>query len=60
MRTLLVEVKDKSAIEVLEALEKTKLIKLTKKKDKKKFKTFDRVKLDTRGFKFNREEANER
>ena len=60
MKNLLVEVRDEAALEVLQALEKTKLIKLNRKKNRTGTKTFRAVKLDTRGFKFNRDEANER
>lgn len=63
--TITIEVFDNHALNLLKELEELKIIRLVSRSDKKqkvvvKKKEFKAVKLDTREFKFNREEANER
>jgi hypothetical protein len=61
-----VELLDNHALNLLRELEHLKIIRLLPAKEKKAeqdkpvLKEFKATRLDTRGFKFNREEANER
>lgn len=60
-----IEILDKHAIVFLRELEKLKIIRISSKQEKNANnravkKEFKATRLDTRGFKFNREEANER
>ncbi len=63
-----IELLDDKALRLLRDLEQLKLIRLIRREsagisipsDPKPKKTFNATRLDTRGFKFNREEANER
>ena len=60
-----VEILDNHALNLLRELEQMKLIRLSARNGKEqkliaKKKEFKAIRLDTRGFKFNREEANER
>ena len=59
--TFTVEVLDNHALNVLLELEQMHVIRLSRQQTKSvKKKEFKATQLDTRGFKFNREEANER
>lgn len=63
--TYTVEILDSHALNLLRELEQMKVIRLSSqnKKEQKltaRKKEFKTIHLDTRGFKFNREEANER
>jgi hypothetical protein len=63
--TITIEIIDNHALNLLKELEKLKIIRLIKQGDKEiavavQKKEFKAIQLDTRGFKFNREEANER
>ena len=63
--TITIEVFDNHALNLLKELEELKVIRLItggdkKPKAEKGKKQFKAINLDTRGFKFNREEANER
>lgn len=60
MQTVIVELKKDHAIDILDALQKMDIIKIVTDLKKKSVKSFDAVKLNTKGFKFNRDEANER
>lgn len=60
-----VEILDNHALNVLRELEQMRVIRLSRQQEKPVIKTakkkeFKATRLDTRGFKFNREEANER
>jgi hypothetical protein len=63
--TITVEILDNHALNVLRELEQMRVIRLLPQQTKsvtvtRKKKEFKATRLDTRGFKFNREEANER
>ncbi len=63
--TFTVEILDKHALNVLRELEQMRVIRLLHQQAKPAIaatgkKEFKATRLDTRGFKFNREEANER
>ncbi len=63
--TYTVEILNEHALNFLRALEEMKVIRLSAQNGKEqksiaKKKEFKAIRLDTRGFKFNREEANER
>jgi hypothetical protein len=63
--TFTIEVFDNHALNLLRELEKMNIIRLIQQGEKQSAtkplkKEFKAIKLDTRGFKFNREEANER
>lgn len=64
--TFTIEILHKQALELLRALESLQLIRLSKEKttsadrESGPVRRFEAVSLDTRGFRFNREEANER
>ncbi len=61
-----IEIFNEKGIRLLQELENLQIIRLIKQeffvaeKQKKPKKTFSAISLDTRGFKFNRDEANER
>ena len=63
--TFTVEILDSHALNVLRELEKMHVIRLSRQQVKPSVtaagkKEFNATRIDTRGFKFNREEANER
>jgi hypothetical protein len=63
MRTITLEVLNESALQILQEMEKLKIVRLWKnKKETRNSKTtsFKAVSLNTEGFRFNRDEANER
>jgi len=66
MRTVTLEILNDKAMNLLRDLEQLKLLRFRKdsqqasKHAKKKKATFDAVAIDTTGFKFDRDEANER
>lgn len=61
--TLTVDIKKNYALSVLEGLEKIGAINITESVDAsvaKRKKTYDAIKISLRGYRFNREDANER
>ncbi len=64
--TLVIEILHSRALDLLRALESLQVIRLREEKrlvfdqKNKPVRTFEAISLDTRGFRFNREEANER
>lgn len=61
--TLIVDIKQDFALSVLEGLEKIGAIDMKEtelRSTKKKDKTYNAVRINLKGFRFNREEANER
>ena len=65
MRTVTLEILNEKAMNLLRDLEQLKLLRFRKDSQRssrqaKKKVTFDAVAIDTTGFKFDREEANER
>ena len=61
--TVTVDIKKDFALSVLEGLEKIGAINITggnQKNDVKKNKSYEAVRINLKGFRFNREEANER
>ncbi len=60
MQTVIVQLKKDQARDILDALEKMDILKIVTDMKKNSVKTFNAVKLSTKGFKFNRDEANQR
>jgi hypothetical protein len=61
MKTYTIQLLKEEAKNLLDQLQKLEIIRFVENKSVKSFdKKFDAFRIDTKGFKFNREEANER